>query len=143
MRARAEARGVSEDVLTTDFLKDAELPPYLQAADVGLLPFADKPLNWARFPIKLGDYLAAGLPVLTNAVGEMGRIVRDEDAGEVTGSDPRAYAAGMARMLDDQVRLEGCRRKARAAAEKMSWSAVSGELEDFYLTLRAGQRAAG
>jgi glycosyltransferase involved in cell wall biosynthesis len=138
MRRWAQDRGVSEHVITTGFLQDAELPPYLHAADVGLLPFADKPLNRARFPIKLGDYLAAGLPVLTNDVGEMGRIVREEDVGEVTSSGPRAYAAGLSRMLEHPSRLEACRRRARCAAEKMSWNAVSGELEEFYLTLRAG-----
>jgi len=139
-RALADARGVAGDVLTPGFLKDAELPPYFHSADVGLLPFADKPLNWARFPIKLGDYLAAGLPVLTNDIGEMGRIVGEENAGEVTASNPEAYARGMARLLDDQIRLEGCRRRARAAAERMSWSAVSGQLEEYYLALRAGSR---
>ena len=141
MRTWAEDRGVSEDVVTTGFLPDAQLPTYLQAADVGLLPFADKPLNRARFPIKLGDYLAAGLPVLTNNVGEMGRIVREEDAGEVTESDPWSYASGLSRILESASRLEGYRERARAAAEKMSWSAVSGELETFYLTLRAADDA--
>ena len=117
MRAWAKERGVSDDVVTPGFLKDEELPRYLQAADVGLLPFADKPLNWARFPIKLGDYLAAGLPVLTNDVGEMGRIVREEDVGEVTASHPQAFAAGLSRLLTTQA---GSRRAAETRARPPS-----------------------
>ena len=135
MKKWAADRGLSDDVVTTGFLSDAAVLPYLQAADIGLLPFADKPLNRARFPIKIGDYLAAGLPVLTNDVGEMGRIVREEDVGEVTASDPLRYAEGLRCMLDDGDRLAAWRLRARAAAEQMSWEAVGGELERFYLEL--------
>jgi glycosyltransferase involved in cell wall biosynthesis len=135
IRHWAEARGLGSDVIATGFKKDHEIPPYLHAADVGLLPFADKPLNWARFPIKIGDYLAAGLPILTNDVGEMGRIVREEDVGEVTAPDAAAYAAGMLRLLSDQPRLDACRARARPAAERLSWDAMARELESFYAEL--------
>ena len=137
MRSWAAARGLSEDIVTTGFLSDAAVLPYLQAADIGLLPFADKPLNRARFPIKIGDYLAAGLPILTNDVGEMGRIVRKEDVGEATLSDARSFAAGLRRMLDAHDRRESWRRRAREAAERMSWGAVGRELEQFYLEMGA------
>jgi glycosyltransferase involved in cell wall biosynthesis len=137
MRRWAEERGVSNDVIATGFKKDHELPAYLHAADIGLLPFADKPLNRARFPIKIGDYLAAGLPILTNRVGEMGRIVSEEDVGEATAPDIASYAAGLSRMLSDQGRLEVWRGRARAAAERMSWEAVGRELEGFYIELGA------
>jgi glycosyltransferase involved in cell wall biosynthesis len=137
MRRWAEERGVSTDVIATGFKKDHELPSYLHAADIGLLPFADKPLNRARFPIKIGDYLAAGLPILTNQVGEMGRIVSEEDVGEATAPDPESYAAGLSRMLSDQGRLDVWRQRARAAAERMSWDAVGRELEAFYVELGA------
>lgn len=133
----AAARGLADHVLATGFLTDADILDYLQAADVGLLPFADKPLNWARFPIKIGDYLAAGLPILTNDVGEMGRIVREADVGEVTVADAKSYAAGLRRMLADRARLESWRLRSRATAERLSWQAVGAELEQFYLQLGA------
>jgi glycosyltransferase involved in cell wall biosynthesis len=134
---RAARQGLANDVVATGFLPDARIVRYLQAADIGLLPFADKPLNRARFPIKLGDYLAAGLPVLTNRVGEMGRIVEAERAGVATASDPDAFARGLAEMLGDRTALARYRSNARAAAERMSWEAVSGELEAFYQDLYA------
>jgi glycosyltransferase involved in cell wall biosynthesis len=129
--------GLSEDVIATGFLSDEAIVPYLHAADVGLLPFADKPLNWARYPIKIGDYLAAGLPVITNFVGEMGRIVRTEQVGLATDSSPAAYAAGIVQMLSDPEALAGFRSRARPAAERMSWDAAGVDLERFYLDLGA------
>lgn len=139
LREMAQERGVAEFIRATDdVVSGPELLVYLHAADVGLLPFADKPLNWARWPIKLGDYLAAGLPILTNAVGEMGRVVAEEEVGEVTASDAQAFADGLARLLVDDARLRTLGARARAAAVRLNWDAVAGELEEFYVHLGAG-----
>lgn len=54
-----------------------ELPAYLQAADVGLIPFdvAGYPaLVHAIHPLKLYEYLAAGLPVVARRWDELERI---------------------------------------------------------------------
>ena len=144
MREMAQKRGVADVIRATDeVVSGRELLVYLHAADVGLLPFADKALNWARWPIKLGDYLAAGLPILTNAVGEMGRVVAEEEVGEVTAPDPQAYADGLARLLVDDTRLRMFGTRARAAAARLSWDAVAGELESFYVHLAAGAGRGG
>ena len=42
----------------------AELPAYLAAMDVGLLPYAETDFNRASFPLKILEYLAAGLAVV-------------------------------------------------------------------------------
>ena len=43
----------------------AELPPYCKAFDVGLIPFALNELTRNVNPIKLREYLSAGLPVVS------------------------------------------------------------------------------
>lgn len=42
-----------------------ELPRYLAALDVGLVPYTDSQFNRASFPLKTLEYLAAGLPVVS------------------------------------------------------------------------------
>src|SRR5207247_1029074 len=49
----------------------AEVPTFLGAADVLLLPMSDNLMNRARGPIKLGDYLASGRATLANPVGDL------------------------------------------------------------------------
>ena len=49
----------------------AELPPYCQAFDVGLIPFKTNDLTLAVNPIKLREYLAAGLPVISSPMPEV------------------------------------------------------------------------
>ncbi|NLX13010.1 MAG: glycosyltransferase family 1 protein [Phycisphaerales bacterium] len=43
-----------------------ELPSYLRYFDVGLIPFRDVPLTYYANPIKLFEYLAAGVPVVSS-----------------------------------------------------------------------------
>lgn len=49
----------------------AELPAYAAAFDVGLIPFAVNELTTAVNPIKLREYLSAGLPVVSTALPEL------------------------------------------------------------------------
>jgi teichuronic acid biosynthesis glycosyltransferase TuaH len=53
------------NVQWVDFRPFAELPAYLAAMDVGVVPYADDGFNRASFPLKTLDYLAAGLRVVS------------------------------------------------------------------------------
>ena len=61
------------------------LPAHLQAADVGLIPYRHGPFNDASCPLKLYEYLAAGLPVVASTVdvaplGDTDLVHRHDDA---------------------------------------------------------------
>lgn len=47
------------------------LPGYLAAADAGMIPFKISPLTTAVNPVKLYEYFAAGLPVISSALPEV------------------------------------------------------------------------
>jgi len=49
----------------------AELPGYLGALDVAIIPFLDTPLVRSTHPVKVYEYLAAGLPVVTTPMEEI------------------------------------------------------------------------
>jgi len=49
----------------------AELPAYCRHLDVGLIPFKVNELTYAVNPIKLREYLAAGLPVVSTPMPEV------------------------------------------------------------------------
>jgi glycosyltransferase involved in cell wall biosynthesis len=52
----------------------SSLPAYCKAFDVGVLPFAVNALTIAANPLKLREYLAAGLPVVSTAIPEAERL---------------------------------------------------------------------
>lgn len=71
----------------------SEMVELLGAADAGLHVLDDLPLfKYGVSPNKLFDYMAAGLPVLTNTGGEIGALVEREQSGIVV--EPGALAAG-------------------------------------------------
>jgi glycosyltransferase involved in cell wall biosynthesis len=60
-----------------------ELPSYLAAMDVGLIPFRQDPVTFHADPIKAYEYLAAGLPVVATdlpALRRLGHVVRLADS---------------------------------------------------------------
>jgi glycosyltransferase involved in cell wall biosynthesis len=52
----------------------SELPRYLRGMDVALLPFVQNELTYAANPLKLREYLAAGLPVVAAPLPEVKRF---------------------------------------------------------------------
>jgi glycosyltransferase involved in cell wall biosynthesis len=131
----AAARGLTSRVRVDGLVPFASVPLYMSAADVGLVPFSDKAVNRARWPIKLGDYLAAGLPVATHDVGEMGRFVKKWGVGVATGCDASAYARGIESLLRGNT--DALRARAREVALLTSWGVAARILEELYVdTLR-------
>ncbi len=91
-----EARGI-ENVRFMDPIAKEEMPRLLRAADVGVHVLADVPLfRYAVSPNKVFDYLAAGLPTLTNCPGEVTEVV--ESSGGGIGVQPNGLSEGMSRM---------------------------------------------
>ncbi len=92
------------------------IPSILSAFDAGLIPFRLSPEGANASPIKLYEYLAAGLPVLATAIPEC------ELLDEV---DVATSAAGFSDLLDRaraSRRSEEFRRRARERARENDWS---------------------
>jgi glycosyltransferase involved in cell wall biosynthesis len=67
-----------------------------------LIPLFDDLRSQARFPTKIGEYLASGRPVVTTAVGEIDRFLTDRKTAFVSPpGDPEAFADRVLAVLDD------------------------------------------
>ena len=81
--------------------RDELLVLYRHAAAL-LAPLHDEQRSRARFPTKIGEYLAAARPVITTNVGEVGRYLRDGETAYVALSDEIvAFSAKMAEAAAD------------------------------------------
>lgn len=100
------------------------LPGLLHRSRVGLLNLSDDPLNAARSPMKLNEYLAAGLTVVAR---ETPVLQPDPNAGLLTytGSSDAAIALERA-LASSSANIAGMR---RAATE--SWDAKANQLLGF------------
>jgi glycosyltransferase involved in cell wall biosynthesis len=72
-----------------------DLPAYCRGFDAAILPFRINPLTIAANPLKLREYLAAGLPVVATAIPEAERL---EPLVRV-GTDPEHFLAHLDAIL--------------------------------------------
>jgi len=101
-----------------------DVPALLQGSRVGLLPLSDDPLNAGRSPMKLYEYLSAGLAVVSR---ETPVIHADESAGVFTyGGSVDAGAALHRALRHPSPNAAGTQ---RAVAE--SWDAKTDALAQF------------
>ncbi len=106
---------------------------YLGAGNVQALPMADRLDNRARWPIKLGDYLASGRPVAMQDVGDGASLVRDFRLGRVTGLSPEEFARGILDLLERPEEMEAAGTRARWFAEaRLRWERRAIALLEFY-----------
>jgi glycosyltransferase involved in cell wall biosynthesis len=91
-----------------------ELPEVLRAADAGLIPYARNELTDSVFPMKVYEYLAAGLPVISTPLPALASVAEVASASD---------ADGIARLLDDVLAHDSPERRAERskAAAAHSW----------------------
>jgi glycosyltransferase involved in cell wall biosynthesis len=96
--AAAQARGLPPDALLVRSASRQQVAEFLAAADYGL--FFIKPCfsKKASSPTKLGEFLALGLPVVTNSgVGDVDAVIEQSGAGVLVDRfDVRHYEAAIA-----------------------------------------------
>jgi glycosyltransferase involved in cell wall biosynthesis len=109
-----------------------EVPAYLSAADCGIIMRDDVPVNNVASPIKIGEYLGCGLPViLTKGIGDYSEMIAKTDTGLVLDEN-----GDMARQIVDFMKnadLSAIREKAaRLARDTMSWQAQASRLNELF-----------
>jgi glycosyltransferase involved in cell wall biosynthesis len=96
----------------------AELPAYAAAFDVAMVPFVRNALTAAVNPIKLLEYMSAGVPVVATALPEIVRF--GERDGLVTAAVDAEFVEAIGRYVDAPPTLASRQARARACRED-SW----------------------
>ncbi len=92
----------------------SELPNVLRGADAGLIPYARNPLTDSIFPMKIYEYLAAGLPAIATELPSLAGV---EDVRTAADAQQMAAALDEAIATDDPEQ----RRARSARASSHSW----------------------
>ncbi len=129
---RAAAEQLTREVPGVTFTSAVphdQLPPCLAAADIGVAPFdpgRHKPLALGFYwsPLKIFEYMSAGLPVVAPRLPRIAGLVGDGNEGLLYDpADPRTLDDALVRLTDKALR-ERLGRAARArAVAQYSWRA--------------------
>ena len=122
----AEKAGLKENetFYCTGFCSDEDLPRYLSAGDVAVLPMVDSLANRSRFPHKIGDYLACGLPVAVTDVGEYPALLKQEGLGVVAAPGVAFTEALLAYLKNSEKRAEDALRSRSWVKENLDWQVL-------------------
>jgi glycosyltransferase involved in cell wall biosynthesis len=110
-----------------DFLK------FLSSCHIGVLPSSNDLPRKMGTPVKLFDYLSAGLPVVANDIGSWTNIIKEEKVGITTEDDPADFASGILELAENKKLLtEYGYRSLDLIARKYNWDKSAKTLFDTY-----------
>ena len=114
----------------------SELPQLYRQIDISLLLYGKGPFGNVT-PTKLFESMACGVPVVANAVGDMGTIVAEGPCGVIVDeSDPESICDGIERLAcDGQLRRAMAANAVRLARERYTWEAVQPAFLESYRAL--------
>lgn len=128
--AALDAAGLRPAVHDVGWAQPARLPGLLAAADVAVYLMEDTLLNRAKCPVKLADVAAAGIPVVAEAVGQVGEYVVHGRTGLLRPSgDVAGLSRDLIRLLQDESERSRLAANARAhIAAHFTWDHLADKL---------------
>lgn len=119
------------------WLSREEIATALQGARAGLVVLHPRKAYLESLPVKLFEYMAAGIPVIASDFPLWRSIVADAGCGLlVDPADPAAIAAAIERLLGDPDEAEEMGRRGREAVrETYNWERESAQLLERYALL--------
>jgi glycosyltransferase involved in cell wall biosynthesis len=122
------------DIAYLGFVPAENLPAAFAQATIAIYPFDDTLVNRCKCAVKLCDLLAAGVPVVAEAVGQNREYVRHGETGLlVEPGDVDGFAAAVVRLLEDaplRERLGSA--AARDLRERFAWEQLVEVVERAY-----------
>ncbi|MGH9411602.1 MAG: glycosyltransferase family 4 protein [Vicinamibacterales bacterium] len=143
-RVREAARDIPT-IVVTGALPHDRMPAALAAADIGVAPFdvsAHAPLALGFYwsPLKLFEYMAAGLPVVAPAVDRLPSLVADGHEGLLYDpAAPDALAGALLQLTDPVLRSRLGHAARERAVREYSWTTHCAALERAILEAHARQ----
>ena len=122
------------DVIYCGWVPSDTLPTYFAQADLAIYPFDDTLVNRTKCAVKLRDLLAAGVPVVAEAVGQNREMIRHGETGWlVPPGDVPSFAEAVVRLLEDaRLRERLGRAAARDVRERFAWDRLVETVERAY-----------
>jgi glycosyltransferase involved in cell wall biosynthesis len=133
-RIAAALAPFGDAVVRAGFVPFDDVPAYLRAADVAVVPFDDTLINRAKCSVKTLDLLAVGRAVVATAVGENQHAILHNETGLlVPPGEIATLADAVAALLTDPLRARTLGDAARARAwREQTWEAHVGSVEAIY-----------
>ncbi len=134
VRADAARRGL-ENVAFPGFVPNGDLPRYLAACDILLMPYErhvtpDKPYDVSAWmsPMKMFEYMATGRAIVSSDIPVLREVLDESRAVLCPPGDVEAWRRELASLARDPARAAALGRAARLDVEKYTWRSRVGRV---------------
>jgi glycosyltransferase involved in cell wall biosynthesis len=137
MMDQAKMRGIAGAVMFKGMVAHSEVPGFLSAADIAVVPYPVLEQDVWLSPLKLFEYMASGIAIVATGVGQVTEIVTDGETGLIVPpGDSASMARAVMRLLDDEELRLHCGDMARKRAlERHSWDLYCSRLEQIMVAV--------
>lgn len=119
--ARRGLLGISQ---LTGAVDPAHVPGLLASMNIAVAPYEEH-TEFYFSPLKVFEYMSAGLPVVATRVGQLAGVIDDGVTGVLCSADAEALAAALERLYEDEALRVRVGRAARArAVHAHSWDSI-------------------
>lgn len=130
----AGSLGIRERTAFVGAVPHSEVPSWLRAMDVGVAPYV-RQASFYFSPLKIAEYLAAGLPVVASHQGDIRELVGG--AGVlVPPDDALVLRDALERLQRDAALRARLGAAARERAQSLDWDVVALRVEELLMTRR-------
>jgi glycosyltransferase involved in cell wall biosynthesis len=117
-----------QNVTITGFIPNSQLPQYQAAADILVMPYAQKiegssggNIAPVINPMKMFDYLSAGRPIIASNIPVFHEVLNSNLAVFCDPDDAEAWSSAIEMLSKDRLLRQSMREAALDTAEKYSW----------------------
>lgn len=131
---QTQEAGLSDAVEYVGWVEPHRLEEVFSRAALAIYPFDDTLVNRAKCPVKLLDLLAAGMPVVAEAVGEIRETIRHGETGWlVEPGDVETFARAVVHLLEQpSLRRQLGETAAQDIRRRRSWDRLAEVVERAY-----------
>jgi glycosyltransferase involved in cell wall biosynthesis len=116
--------GLIKNILILGHKPYSEMPQYLSAADVLVLPNSAKEEISLKYtsPLKLFEYMASGRPIVASKIPSILEVLNDRNAILVDPDNSKLLSDGIRRVLDNDELMDKISKQALEDVQRFSWS---------------------
>lgn len=124
----------NQDVLILGNKPHADIPSYLKASDVLVLPNSGKEVISHKYtsPLKLFEYMASGRPIVASSLPSIREILHDDNSVLVDSDNPKSLAKGIESIINNLKKGEAISHRALSDVRQYDWSFRAKKILNFF-----------
>jgi len=142
LAACSTALGLIDEIIFTGAIAPSEVAAFLASMDVAVAPYPNLPKFYFS-PLKVYEYMAAGLPVVASGIGQLEELIEPGVNGLlVPPGNAKTLAAALATLqADSELRLRLGRAGRAKVLRKHTWDSVARQILELATASKPEMRA--